>query len=100
MLKSVRVQELQSDLLAARMMSSAGFQPGRLADFIERVQPADSDPPDARSPLPPRAERVAALRALAVSVAPRTGSEDFAELQHLLRQGLPANTKTPPRLGR
>ena len=100
MLKSVRVQELQADLLAARMMSSAGFQPGRLADFIERVQSAASDPPDARAPLPPRAERVAALRAVTVSVTPRTGSEDFTELQNLVRRALPANAKTPPRLGR
>lgn len=100
MVKAVRTHELQADMVAAQIMSAAGFQPGRLADYIERVQPADSDPPNARFPLPARAERVAALRAIPGPSAAPTTSLDLTELQNLLRRELPANTKVPPRLGR
>jgi predicted Zn-dependent protease len=100
MLKSVRAQELDADLIAARLMSAAGFQPAHLAHYIERVQPADSDPPDARSPLPPRAERVAALRALPPSTASPNSSINLAELQDLLRRELQPKAKVPPRLAR
>jgi predicted Zn-dependent protease len=100
MVKAVRAHELQADVVAAQIMSAAGFQPGLLADYIERVQPADSDPPNARFPLPARAERVAALRALPAPTASPNSSINLTELQDLLRRELPADTKVPPRLAR
>jgi len=96
MLKFHRALELDADLAAARLMRSQGYDPGRLANYIERVQPPDSDPPEARSPLPPRAQRVEALRPLSV---PDT-SGDVRELQQLLRQSIPEKATNPPRLAR
>jgi predicted Zn-dependent protease len=100
MLKFVRTQELDADLIAARLMSAAGFQPARLAEYVERMQPADPATPDARSPLPSRADRVAALRALPQPAVSPNSSINLTELQDLLRQALPVKAKVPPSLGR
>ena len=100
MLKSIRASQLDADLLGARLMSSNGYSPQRLADYIERVQAPDQDPPDARSPLPPRAERVAALRALPAPAATAPPPFDLGEAQELLRRALPEKPKAPPHLRR
>ena len=96
MLRFHRALELDADLLAARLMLSHGYDPGRLADYIERVQPPETDPPDARSPLPSRSQRVDALRALSVPSSPR----DVRDLQQLLRRSTPPKATNPPRLAR
>lgn len=100
MLQSVRAWELDADSLGARLMAAAGYAPARLADYIARTQPADADPPDARSPLPPRAARVSALRALPAPTAPPANPPSLAEMQDLARRVLPDAAKAPPRLAR
>lgn len=49
--------ELRADTAAVIAMSAAGFDPLALLDYIERVQPVNA----IFTPLPPRAERIAAL---------------------------------------
>jgi beta-barrel assembly-enhancing protease len=99
-LKLARTFQLEADALGGQLMTAAGYNPARLADYIERLQPPDPATPDPRATQPPRAERAAALRALpAPTVAPKT-APDLAELEELLRQALPIKTKEPPRLAR
>ena len=100
LVKSARAWELEADLLGARLMSAKGYSPARLAGYIERLQPADQDPPDARSPLPLRAQRVAALRALPAPPALEPPPFDLQSAQDLLRRALPEKPSAPPRLRR
>ena len=95
-LTSFRAAELQADQMAARLMQAAGYSPARLADYIERVQPPDDGTVNPRSPLPPRAARVAALRAFPAVDTPN----GIVALQELLPELPPKKAKTPPSLAR
>jgi len=100
MLKTHRTMELQADSLGAELMQSQGYSAGRLADYIERVQTQDTGAPNPASPLPPRAERVAALRAFPAPSSAPQAPPDLRDMQELLRRALPDKAKTPPRLSR
>ena len=101
MVKFARSVELDADRVGAAMMAGAGYAPARLADYLERVAPPDPDPPDAGSPYPPKAGRVAALRALpAPAVDAPAPSDDIARWRELLDRVLPVQTRTPPHLAR
>jgi predicted Zn-dependent protease len=91
-LKQHRAFELQADLFAAHMLQTAGMDPAALADYIERLQPENNV-------LPPRDERVAALRALppASTLRPQPVIEP---IQETLRKLLPEKPRTAPRLSR
>jgi predicted Zn-dependent protease len=100
MLQSARAWEFAADSLGARFMTGAGYAPAHLADYIERTQPPDADPPNWRSPLPSRTARVSALRALPGPSTPPAAPPSLVEMQDLLRRALPDAAKAPPRLAR
>jgi predicted Zn-dependent protease len=89
-LKRWRGIELRADTSAAVAMSRAGFDPGALLRYIERVQPLDQ----AASPLPPRAKRIAALQKAISNLPPTayTGSDEFTVVQELARPTAPKQT--------
>jgi predicted Zn-dependent protease len=62
MLQTVRKFELDADVLAARAMAAAGYDPAALARYIERVQSPDEGEPKVWSALPARWQRLAAIR--------------------------------------
>jgi predicted Zn-dependent protease len=99
-LKSVRAFQFDADALGGKLMSAAGYSPARLADYIDREQAADPQNPNRLSAQPPRAERVAALRALPSPAAAPVTLPDLERMQELLRQALPVTAKEPPRLAR
>jgi predicted Zn-dependent protease len=94
-LRQQREIELQADKSAVLAISRAGFDPAAFLRFIERVQPPDSP----RSPFPPRAERIAALRETLRNVPPAayTESDEFYSVQQRLRPA-PTEPRSPPSL--
>jgi predicted Zn-dependent protease len=99
---SLRENELESDRLAVRTLSAAGYDPQALARYIERVQPADPPLRNATAAYPGRDQRLAALQAAIRQLPPATYSAHSGldaiqqEVTHLTAR--PA--KTPPRLAR
>ena len=67
-----RTYELEADRLAVAITSAATYDPAALARYIEREQPSDEATPKASSLLPPRTERLGALRAAIETLAART----------------------------
>jgi predicted Zn-dependent protease len=94
MMKQLQSMELQVDTSAVSAMSRAGFDPGALLRYIERVQP-----PDGRiSQFPPRAERLAGLRAAIQNLPPADtiqSSDEFYRIQELARAAAPAPPAEP-----
>jgi predicted Zn-dependent protease len=100
-----RKNELESDQLAVRFLSSAGYDPQALARYIERVQPADPPLRNPMTPYPAKDQRLAALQAAIQQLPPATYSahpgidaiqREVARLTARPRRTLP----TPPRLAR
>jgi beta-barrel assembly-enhancing protease len=98
MLTSQRQYELEADLIAVKIASSAGYDPAGLAQYIRRVQ---QDPPPAQparfSPFPGRDQRVEAIEK-AIQALPAQAyapSGDFAGIQEEVRLALPPPSNTP-----
>jgi predicted Zn-dependent protease len=94
MMTQWRDMELRADTSAVSAMSRAGFDPGALLRYVERVQP-----PDGRiSQLPPRAERIAGLQAAIQNLPPADyvqSSDEFYRIQELARAAAPAPPAEP-----
>ena len=99
---SQRKNELESDQLAVRMLSAAGYDPQALARYIERVQPADPPLRNAMAPYPDKDQRLAALQAAIRQLPPATYSahSGLDPIQQEVTHLSPRPTKTPPRLAR
>jgi predicted Zn-dependent protease len=87
-----RAFELEADARAVPVMAGAGWDPGALARYIEREQPAaDPRKPGTTSrvfsTLPPRDERLAALKKAIDNLPPRdyAPSPEFAPIQAEVR---------------
>ncbi len=97
-----RTFELDADRLAVRMMDGAGYDPGALLRYVDRVQPASTDAPPTRSGLPSHDERIAALEQ-AIQALPATtyvsSNEEFEQVQEEIRRLMPApQPRRPPSL--
>jgi predicted Zn-dependent protease len=98
-----RASELEADYRAVPMMAGAGWDPEALARYIEREQPvADPRMPGSGSQvfssLPPRDERVAALRKAIGDLPPRaySPSPEFTAIQAEARRLNADRTRTVP----
>jgi predicted Zn-dependent protease len=92
LLQFMRGYELEADYRAVPMMADAGWDPEALARYIEREQVPDPRRPGTESrvfsPLPPREERVAAIRKAIGNLPPRgySPSPGFAVVQTEVRR--------------
>jgi predicted Zn-dependent protease len=97
-----RKNELESDQVAVRILSAAGYDPQSLARYIERVQPADPPLRNDAKPYPDKDQRLAALQVAIEKLPPATYSA------HPRREAIHRDvtlltvrpTKNPPRLAR
>jgi len=102
---SQRSNELKADSLAIQTLAHAGFDPGALVRYIERVQ-LPSAKMDGYAVLPPRDQRAAAILAAIGQLGPvvhAAGSpDDFAGVQHEVRvlSESPVRREEPPSLKR
>lgn len=101
MLAFQRRVELESDTLAARLMSSAGYDPAALARYIDREQALHDAQPNRWSPLPTRTQRLGAIQAMIDRLPPRV-YEPHSRLEAIQIEvhHLTPSTKTPPSLAR
>jgi len=97
-----RKHELESDQLAVRFLSSAGYDPQALARYIERVQPADPAMRNPMAPYPAKDQRLAALQAAIQQLPPATYSAHpgLDAIQQEVTKLTARPAKTPPRLAR
>jgi predicted Zn-dependent protease len=97
-----RKNELESDQLAVRFLSSAGYDPQALARYIERVQPADPALRNPMAPYPDKDQRLAALQAAIRQLPPATYSAHpgLDAIQQEVTKLTARKAKTPPRLAR
>jgi predicted Zn-dependent protease len=97
-----RKSELESDQLAVRILSAAGYDPQALERYIERVQPADTPLRNAMAPYPDKDKRLAALQAAIQQLPPASYSAhpglDAIHQEVTRLTARPA--RTPPRLAR
>jgi len=102
-----RKNELESDQLAVRILSSAGYDPQGLARYIERVQPSDPPLRNTMAPYPEKDQRLAALQSAISQLPPAAYAahpaldaihQDVTQLSIRPTKDRPA--KTPPRLSR
>jgi predicted Zn-dependent protease len=100
--KFQRQSELQADALAAHSMAAAGYDPGALVNYIERVQPADALPLKVTSPYPDREGRLAALRTAIEGLPASTypAHDGFAAIQAAVARHDVKPAQAPPRLAR
>ncbi len=105
-IEQVRAFESDADLIAARKLDAAGYDPTALARYIERTQ---RDVPDERrkfSALPPRANRIAAIQEFTRTLHARTHTDsgEFARIREEVRSRMPVRVfpdpDKPPRLRR
>jgi predicted Zn-dependent protease len=97
-----RQSELESDRVAAEILSFAGYDPRALARYIGRVQPPDPPRPNAKAPYPGKEQRLAALEAAIRALPPAAYSPHpglDAIRQEAARFAL-RPPKSPPRLAR
>jgi predicted Zn-dependent protease len=101
-----RKNELESDQVALRILSTAGYDPQALVRYIERVQPAD---PPLRNPMasyPDKDQRLAALQTAIGQRPPAAYSAHPGldaiqqEVAKLFPRPAKGPAKTPPRLAR
>lgn len=97
-----RKHELESDQLALRILSSAGYDPQALARYIERVQPADPPLRNAMAPYPDKDKRLAALQAAIQQLPPATyaAHPGLDAIQQEVTRLTARPARTPPRLAR
>jgi beta-barrel assembly-enhancing protease len=83
MIQFQRQFERQADYLAVQTMAAAGYDPADLASYLERMQPLRGEVARAFDPLPPRAERVKAIRGAIAKLPARTyrAGDEFASVQ-------------------
>jgi predicted Zn-dependent protease len=102
-----RKNELESDQLAVRILSSAGYDPQGLARYIEREQPPDPPLRNTTAPYPEKDQRLAALQSAISQLPPAAYAahpvldaihQDVTQLGIRPTKDRPA--KTPPRLSR
>ena len=94
-----RSAELEADRLAVAAMARAGYDPAALLTYIDRLQPAATDPNPLRSAMPSHDERIAGLQAAIQALPPATYSLDNAEfraVQEEVRRLMPALTDEWP----
>src|ERR1051326_2159682 len=102
-LKSHRAFELEADRIAVRIMDGAGYDPCALLNYIDRLQPASTDRPSARSSMPSHDERIAVLTEAIQALPSATYSssdEEFQQIQQEVRRLMPVRTDEPPTLRR
>ena len=100
-LAAQRKNELDSDELAVRILSRAGYDPQALARYIERVQPGGAQTNE-RVPYPARDERLAALRTAIRQLPPAAYATHpgLDAIHQDVTQSIARPTKAPPRLSR
>jgi beta-barrel assembly-enhancing protease len=88
MIQFQRQFEQQADYLAVNAMASAGYDPEGLASYLERMQPLPRAVAGTFDSLPPRAERVKAIRGAIAKLPARTyqAGDEFASVQTLAAQ--------------
>jgi predicted Zn-dependent protease len=98
----LRQRELESDQVAASILSSAGYDPQALARYIERVQPADPPLRNPMTPYPAKDQRLAALQTAIQQLPPATYSAHpgLDAIQQEVTKLTARPAKTPPRLAR
>ncbi len=106
LLEKARAFESEADLIAARKMDAAGYDPAALARYIERTQRDLPDEPRKFSALPPRATRIVAIQELVGTLPSRTyaTSGEFERAKEEVRSRMPVRVfpspDNPPRLRR
>jgi predicted Zn-dependent protease len=97
-----RKNELESDQLAVRILSSAGYDPQALARYIERVQPADPALRNPMAPYPDKDKRLEALQAAIqqLPAAAYSAHPGLDAIQQEVTRLTARPAKTPPRLAR
>jgi predicted Zn-dependent protease len=95
-----RKRELESDQVAASILSSAGYDPQALARYIERAQPTDPALRNAMAPYPDKDQRLAALQAAIQQLPPATYSAHpgLDAIQQEVTRLTARPAKVPPRL--
>lgn len=88
MIQFERSFERQADDLAVKASAAAGYDPEGLATYVERVQPLKGDVARAFDPIPPRLERVKAIRAAIAKLPARTypAGDEFLRVQAQIAQ--------------
>ncbi|MGA7234864.1 MAG: M48 family metalloprotease [Bryobacteraceae bacterium] len=88
MIEFQRQFERQADYVAVNATAAAGYDPQGLASYLERMQPMRRAEEGAFDPLPPRAERVKAIRGAIAKLPARSYqlSDKFAAVQALVAQ--------------
>ena len=88
MIQFQRQFERQADYIAVNAMASAGYDPQGLASYLERMQPLRRAVAGAFDLLPPREERVKAIRGAIAKLPARTyqAGDEFASVQALVAQ--------------
>jgi predicted Zn-dependent protease len=102
MLHIWRRYELDADRLAARKMAAAGYDPAALARYIERVQAPDAVQLKMWSSLPPRSQRVEAIRAVTRDLPAQVYGphESLEKVQDEVRRMTAGTPKAPPTLSK
>ena len=102
MLQIWRKYELDADRLAAHKMAAAGYDPAGLARYIERMQAPDEMQPKMWSGLPPRSQRLAAIRAVTRDLPAQVYGphEGLEKVQDYVQRLTASRPKTPPTLSK
>jgi predicted Zn-dependent protease len=97
-----RKNELESDRLAVRILSSASHDPQALARYIARIQPADPPLRNAMTPYPEKDQRLAAIQSAIQQMPPAAYPAHTAldAIHQDVTQLIVLPAKTPPRLAR
>ena len=95
-----RAFESEADRLAVIAMARAGYDPNALVRYIGRVQPANQNRTEMRSPVPTRAVRVASMEQTIRELPSRsyTSSDDFVSVQEEVLHRAPNQVRRPPSL--
>src|ERR1035437_3338901 len=98
----LRQRELESDQVAASILSSAGYDPQALARYIERLHPAAPPLRNPMTPYPAKDQRLAALQTAIQQLPPATYSAHpgLDAIQQEVARLTARPAKTPPRLAR
>jgi predicted Zn-dependent protease len=95
---SLREYELEADRFGADLAGRAGYDPAALRNYIRRVQP-EASPSVRVSPLPAKAERLAALEQ-ASDPAGEVGGSEFLRVREMVQVALQSPARKAPSLRR
>jgi predicted Zn-dependent protease len=90
-LKTHRQHELEADQVAVKAMAAAGFDPSALLNYMDRVQPPETEESQQSSTLPPRSVRLSNLRKTIQNSAASNSRSDngsFRAMQDEVRREL------------